>query len=208
VHAFRQTYFLVFPAALGLIVLREPLVALVFEGNEFSPADSERTATALGIYAVGLLGFAGVKVAVPGYFALRDTRTPLIVSSASMGLNIALNLALVRMLQYKGLALATSIAFTVNFLWLYIGLLKRHGPLWDRAGLDALLRITVAGLVMMAAVFGVTALARPYLDGVGFTSRALLAALGVALGVATYAAAAMALGIPEVTRLTHMLRRR
>ena len=75
-------------------------------------------------YAPGLLGYAAVKVASPTFYALRDSRTPVIVSALSVAVNVALNLALVRVAGFRGLALGTAIAATLNaalLLWLLRG---------------------------------------------------------------------------------------
>ena len=109
------------PATVGLIVLAEPIVALIYERGTFTPYDTVATAAALMFYAPGLLGYSAVKIASPTFYSLRDSRTPVIVSVISVGANLALNLALVRVLGFRGLALGTAIAAIFNagvLLWL------------------------------------------------------------------------------------------
>ncbi len=151
----RQTYFLIFPAALGLIVLGKPIVRLLFEGGAFIPEYTERTAIALAIYAVGLLSFALVKVAVTGFYGIKDTKTPVVVAGLSMLLNIALNFLLVRPLGYQGLALATTISYTVNFIALYALLSDKFGTLWDQDLGTALVRIMLASAMVVAVAYGI-----------------------------------------------------
>ena len=146
----RQTFFLVLPAVAGLIVLGKPIMHLLFERGGFTPDDTSRTAVALTIYAAGLLSFAWVKVTVSGFYATHDTKTPVIVASGSMVLNILLNCALIRPLGYMGLALATSISFTVNFVLLYVIFGKRFGKLLDGTCITSLVRISAATLLMAA----------------------------------------------------------
>src|SRR5690606_12759315 len=128
---FRQSFFLVFPSMMGLVVLGEPIVRLLFERGDFTASDTAQTTTALASYAAGLLSFAWVKVAVSGFYAVQNTRTPVLVASVSMIMNVLLNFVLVGVLSYKGLALATSLSFTVNFVLLYVMLWDRHGALAD-----------------------------------------------------------------------------
>ncbi|HDP35376.1 MAG TPA: murein biosynthesis integral membrane protein MurJ, partial [Candidatus Hydrogenedentes bacterium] len=116
----RQSFFLSLPAMVALIVLREPVIRLIFERGEFDAAATERAAGALFYAGMGLVSFAWVKVLVQGFYARHDTRTPVVVAASCMLLNIALNLALVRPMGYQGLALSTSISFTVNFVALYL----------------------------------------------------------------------------------------
>ena len=140
----RQSIFLIAPALAVLFALRIPIVALLFQRGAFDAADTERTAAALLFYAGGLICFAWVKVAVAGFYAVQDTRTPVIVASLSMCLNIALNFALVGSLRFRGLALATTISYSVNFLLLYALLSRRFGALWDAAFVSSILRTILA----------------------------------------------------------------
>ncbi len=155
VQGFRQTFFLVCPAALGLIVLGKPIIWLLFERGNFQPSDTFRTATAMAYYAAGLLFFALVKVAVTGFYGAKDTRTPVIVSTLSMLLNILLNCLLVRPLGYRGLALATTLSFGVNFSALYVLLWDKYGRLWDKGLLSTVIRITAAAVVALAVAYAV-----------------------------------------------------
>jgi putative peptidoglycan lipid II flippase len=203
----RLVAFLVVPAMFGLIVLREPLVRLLFQWGEFSAADTERTASALAIYGAGLLSFAGVRVTVTGFYAYQDTRRPVIIASASMLLNIVLNIALVGPLGYKGLALATTIAFTVNFIALYGLWSRRHARLWDSAFLTALLKMVVAAGLMAAASFGTAYWLMGALGVESVTARITAAVIPVALGATIYAAVTHFLGVPELRRITGLLKR-
>ena len=119
------------PAAVGLIALATPIVRLIFERGSFSPADTAATAAALMFYAPGLLGYSAVKIVVPSFYALRDSRTPALVSVVSVVLNVILNLTLVRFIGYRGLALGTATAAIVNALVLAHLLSRRLGGLED-----------------------------------------------------------------------------
>ncbi len=96
------------PATVGLIVLATPIVRVIFERRAFLPSDTAATAAALQFYAVGLLGYSIVRIASPAFYALGDSRTPVKISIAAVIANAGLNLALVRVLGYRGLALGTS----------------------------------------------------------------------------------------------------
>jgi putative peptidoglycan lipid II flippase len=102
-------------------VLAHPIIALILERGEFLPRDTAATAAALMFYAPGLIGYSVVKIASPTFYSLRDARTPVIVSVISVAANLGLNLALVRIMGYRGLALGTAIAAMINaglLLWL------------------------------------------------------------------------------------------
>ena len=112
--ALRMMLMLGIPACFGLIALAEPIVQLIFERGSFTSTDTSATATALIFYAPGLIGYSAVRIIVPCFYALKNSFLPTGVSIVSVMLNIALNLMLVRLLGYRGLALGTSIAALFN----------------------------------------------------------------------------------------------
>ncbi len=183
--ALRLMLMLNVPATVGLIVLARPIVALLLERGNFGPGDTDATAAALMCYAPGLLGYAIVKIASPTFYALRDSRTPVIVSALSVAVNVALNLALVRVAGFRGLALGTAVAATLNaglLLWL---LRRRIGGLGSRQNVHAFALITVAAMMMGLAAWGTHHALEIALPGHGTALRAVrvFASIAIALGV-------------------------
>ena len=117
------------PATIGLLVLATPIVRLIFERGRFTPADTAATAAALVCYAPGLIGYSAVKLVSPSFYALGNSRIPVIASAASVAFNIALNLVLVRSLGHRGLALGTAAAALLNAGLLLVLLRARLGGL-------------------------------------------------------------------------------
>jgi putative peptidoglycan lipid II flippase len=141
------------PATAGLVALAVPIVTLIYEHGRFSHADTMATAGALMWYAPGLVGYSAVKLISPAFYALGNSRIPVMASAASVLVNISLNLMLVRLFGHRGLALGTAIAALCNaaiLLWL---LRKRLGGIEDRRLLTALSKIAVASLVMASAAY-------------------------------------------------------
>lgn len=147
------------PAAIGLIVLAEPLVATIFYGGVFTAFDVEMAALSLQAFAAGLIGFSFVKILAPAYFAREDTRTPVRVGLIALGVNFSLSVILAYVLTragyagtHAGLALAISVAAIVNAWLLYHGLRKDRvlslSPGWPML----LVRIGVANIAMAACV--------------------------------------------------------
>ncbi len=128
-HALSFTLFITFPAMVGLMILTRPIVALLFERGAFDPHSSEMTAYALLCYAVGLWAFAAVRVIVSTFYALLDTRTPVIMATLSIIANIGFSIALMGPMKHGGLALATSLASMFNVFLLLWALRKKIGPL-------------------------------------------------------------------------------
>lgn len=114
----RLVLFITFPAIAGLIFFRVPIIHLLFQHGEFSYKATTGTATALLYYSLGLWAFAGVRIAVPAFYSMQDTTTPVKVAVLSLAVNIALNILLISPLGHGGLALASSISSSLNLLFL------------------------------------------------------------------------------------------
>ena len=96
------------PATVGLLVLATPIVRLIFERGRFTPFDTAATSAALMCYAPGLIGYSAVKLASPAFYAMGNSRIPVLASAASVAFNVGVNLGLVRFLGHRGLALGTA----------------------------------------------------------------------------------------------------
>jgi putative peptidoglycan lipid II flippase len=174
-RALELALLLTVPAALGLIVLSAPIVAVLFERGAFGAQASQATSAALAAYALGLPAYVLIKVLTPGFFAREDTRTPVKIAIVCMISNIAIAFALIWWLAHVGIALATAIS-----AWLNAGLLGRG--LWRENLLrpDARLRrrlprILGASLAMALGLW----LAAPWVAGlVAPLALALLVAAG------------------------------
>jgi putative peptidoglycan lipid II flippase len=173
------------PATVGLMVLAEPIVALIYQRGMFLPADSAATAAALMFYAPGLLGYSAVKIASPTFYSLGNSRTPVMVSVGSMLVNLSLNLMLVRLMGFRGLALGTAIAAIFNAMIL-LGLLRhRIGGLDGVRILVALAKVAVASAAMGIAAHFTVAWMAELTPGAGEIAKGLrvFVAIGVALPV-------------------------
>lgn len=148
----RLTLFAVIPASVGLIVLGEPIVRLLFEHGKFTAQATGLTTWALGFYALGIFAFAGVRLFAAAFYALKDTATPVKIASLAMIVNIGLNILLMRFLAVGGLALATTLASGLNLGLLVILLRKRIGCLEFAGLLNWLGRVILASLGMGISV--------------------------------------------------------
>ncbi|MBW2466250.1 MAG: murein biosynthesis integral membrane protein MurJ [Deltaproteobacteria bacterium] len=113
-----MAFSLTIPATVGLILLADPIIRLIFEHGNFSAVDTFKTAEALRFYALGLFAYASVKVMVPVFYALDDTRYPVAGSFLAVGANILIILLSITPLQHKAMALSISGAMTANFFFL------------------------------------------------------------------------------------------
>ncbi|MDP3730860.1 MAG: murein biosynthesis integral membrane protein MurJ [Candidatus Omnitrophota bacterium] len=144
----RMTFLIMVPASVGLAVLGKPIIKMLFQRGEFTDYSTYITNSALFFYAFGLCAYGGVKLLVTCFYSMQDTMTPVKTALISVILNVALNLILMRPMKLGGLALATSISATVNFLMLYYILKKRIGCLGTKEIADSFLRVLLAGVIM------------------------------------------------------------
>ncbi len=144
----RLVLFVSTPAMIGLMVLGEPIIQLLFQRGEFGYSATVASAQALFCYSVGLCAYAAVKVIVPVFYSLQDTKTPVKISIIAMTANIFLNLILMGPLKHAGLALATALSSMINAGCLIFTLRKRLGRLGGRIILVSFGRIALASAVM------------------------------------------------------------
>ena len=185
------------PATVGLIVLAHPIVQVIFERRAFLPSDTAATAAALQFYAVGLLGYSIVRIASPTFYALGDSRTPVAISIASVIVNAALNLALVRVLGYRGLALGTAIAALFNAVVLIWFLHRRLEGLDDRRVLSSFVRIVLASFVMGTAAVAADRTLGVWIPGSAFVVQAARLVATIMFSLAVLALASHILKIRE-----------
>jgi putative peptidoglycan lipid II flippase len=155
VEAIKLAAFLNIPATAGLIFLRYPIVQVLYERGRFRPEYTHYTGDALLFYALGLYTYSLVKIVTPVFYALKDTKTPVKYAAYVIVAKIAVNLALIRQLGFKGLALGTSIASLLNMLLLFRALEKRIGKFLDQHLYSTLIRITIASVLMGVGGWGI-----------------------------------------------------
>ena len=208
IHGLRRAYYLAFPAMVGLILLRRPIVNLLYGWNTNTAQDLEFISTATAYYGVGLIAFVGIKILVSAFYADQNTRTPVIVAFWCMALNVLLNIALVEPLGYRGLAMSTTIAFTLNFLFLFILLSIRFGTIFDKPAINAVFRASLATLVMAAAAYATHYNIAASMDMATFVGRLVDVSASITVAVIVYCALSAALQISEFRDFTDVIRAR
>ena len=193
------------PATVGLAALAGPIVELIFERGSFTPQDTAATAAALLFYAPGLAGYSAVRIAVPCFYAQGSSVIPTGISMGAVALNIALNLALVERMGYRGLALGASIAALANAIALLAVLRRRlHGLDLPRV-LLVLAKIAAASAAMGAAAWTTHERLLGVWGGTGLADRLGRVSAAIAAGVVVLAAAARLLRVRELEEVGRRL---
>jgi putative peptidoglycan lipid II flippase len=189
--------FLTVPASVGLAILGESMIGLIYQGGRFQQEDTHQTAVALVFYSVGLAGYSLTKILAPAFYALDDARTPMVVSVASVVVNLGAAMALVRWagMGHAGLALSVSLVALFSAAALFEMLRRRIGGLGGRRLAGSAVRIAAA-----AAVMGVACrLIEMLLPAAPSRLRQLTdVAICLPAGMAVFYAAARLLRIPEL----------
>ena len=187
------------PATVGLMVLSHPIVELLYERKAWTPEDTVMVSSSLFCYSLGIVGYSIVKIASPSFYALRDSKTPVVISVVAILSNLGLNLWLYRAIGYRGLALGTAIAATINAGLLLFLLARRIGGMDGRRVGATLVRILIASAAMgVAAYYAEIALHRA-LPQISLLARVARVGGAVAAGLGVLTIAASALGIEEFT---------
>ena len=143
------------PSTVFLIVMADPLVRTIYMGGEFRPSSVAPVAILLIWYSVGIFAWAGQRIIAPGFFAMQDTITPVLVGTVSTIIFIPLNMTLMRTMGASGIALATTIGISIHFLGMTWILRKRLGGLEGRAVMRTVSRTMVAAAAMGIVCFGI-----------------------------------------------------
>lgn len=202
----RAVFFLSLPATVGLMLLARPLVGLLFERGAFSASSTEAVAWALALYALGLVGHAGLEIVARAFYALHDTATPVWVGVLAMGLNVVLSLTLPGAFRwagwplFAGLALANSIATLLELAALLALIRRKTGGIEGRRMVATLARSGLAALVMGVALMGWQIL----LAGTGLL---VLGGGGIIVGAVIYLVAGFVLRVEELRAVASLVRR-
>lgn len=211
-------FFLTIPSACGLIVLGPPIVSLIYEYGAFTATDTNMVALALSGYAIGLAGYAVIKILSPAFYALDDARTPMLISLSSIAVNIVASYFFRDLFSrfgvtpetpygyaHVGLALSTSCVALVNFFALVLLMRRKVRRLEGRRIISSLLRIALASAVMSAACYYVYDASAQVLGTRGVGPRLVNTALPIVAGGLVFFVMARLLRIREQEQVIETL---
>lgn len=214
-------FLMTLPSACGLIVLGEPIIRLIYSRGAFTEQDVSMTAWALTGYAIGLTGYAAIKVLSPAFYALDDAKTPMIIAVASIAVNavasyffrdwlagIGSSTAYPGGLGHVGVALATSTVALVNFFALAFLMRKRISGLNGREIFSAFIKIAIASALMSAVCFASYYFLANYLGTKTFLIKLIETFVPIGLGGIVFIVAAKLLGIKELNQIYNSFKRR
>ena len=205
----RLVFFLTVPASVGLWMLSEPILSVIYEHNKVTPYDIGQSAAALRYYSIGLAAYAGMKVLAPAFYAIGRRKTPMMVSFIAIGLNFGLNSVFTKLgYGHRGLALSTGCVALSNFVLLYWFMRREMARLETKQLFVALAKIFLASDALALVCWGAKWLLLDRWLTMGLLLR--MSSLGLTIGVslAAFCAVASMLGLREMRDLLDAVRRK
>ncbi len=202
----RMIFFIIVPAMLGLILLRQPIVHLFFEHGTFTAHDTAETALAVLCYSLGLWAFGGVRIIVAAFYSLQDTKTPALSAAVAVGANVVFSLLLMSWLGAAGLALATALAAMVNG-GILVAVLNRRlcGIEWSSVGRSSL-RVLLASVPLVVACLWVAG-AQVWTHPDEWAAKGVMLTVAIGLSVSSYVGVHALLRSEELDLVWGMMRR-
>jgi putative peptidoglycan lipid II flippase len=209
-RAMRLMFLLTIPSTIGLMVLAEPIISVLYQHGKFDAHEAAEAGAALRFYAIGLMGYAALKVLVNAFYALDRRKTPMVVSFLAVALNLLFNWTFTFRLHWGhvGLAFSTGLVATCNFLVLYVLMYRQLGGLETRRMLVLLAKAATAGAGLAAVCFGSTHWLLSGWATQAFIPKAGAVLATVVVGGLVFAGCGFALRIEELDDLKQAVLRR
>ncbi|MBA2271475.1 MAG: murein biosynthesis integral membrane protein MurJ [Chthoniobacterales bacterium] len=209
-HALRLVMLLTIPSAIGLIILAEPIISLIYEHGRFTAAATQQTAGALRFYAAGLVGYAAIKVLAPAFYALDKRHLPMIVSLLSIIENFSLNWLFTRYLGFghRGLAMSTALVALTDFVILYVMMRRYVGALETGTMMKTLGKLFLAGAGLAAICWCAVEFYLGSGSHLATLPKLVAVMTTVAIGVTAFFGTAYLLRVAELRDMVAMVQRR
>lgn len=206
----RLTLLLTIPSAVGLIILSKPIIALIYQYGRFTAFDTRQTALALAYNAIGLTAYSAVRVLAPSFYALRETRIPMVASLLSIITNYAVAKITVDYLKigHIGLALSISVVAIINFALLFFFMRRKLGRIEGRGLFATFAKVTLASAAMGAVCWLVSNRIENYLGLAGAFARLINVGVSIVAGIVVFYLGASLLKVGELNQLTAAIKRK
>jgi len=208
ISSLTMAFLLTIPASFGLAFLAKPIIRLIFEHGRFNAQDTVHTAEALIYYAVGLFAYSSVKIIVPVFYALKDTKFPVIASFLTVACNVAFVSLTLDIFQHKAIAFSTSITMIFNFVFLSAVLFRKVGGYDLKALLRSFLKIVLASLIMGLSAYYLYQGLGLILNTEGIYDQFIALALVILAAVLIYFFLIRWLGIQEMNDVLNSVKKR
>ncbi|MEO6740279.1 MAG: murein biosynthesis integral membrane protein MurJ [Chthoniobacteraceae bacterium] len=205
----RLVFFLTVPASVGLWMLSEPILSVIYQHNKVTWHDIEQSAAALRYYSLGLAAYAGMKVLAPAFYAIGRRKTPMMISFLAIGVNFGLNSWFTKLgYGHRGLALSTGIVALTNFGLLYWFMRREIVTLQTRKLLVTLVKVFLASDALALVCWGGKWLLLERWETMGLLLRMSALTLTILLAIGAFSAVAAMLRLREMRDLLDAVQRK
>jgi putative peptidoglycan lipid II flippase len=208
VSSLTMAFLLTIPASFGLAFLAKPIIRLIFEHGRFNAQDTLHTAEALVYYSIGLFAYSSVKITVPVFYALKDTKYPVLASFLAVATNVIFVSLTLKYFQHRAIAFSTSITMIFNFIFLSAVLYRKVGGYALGNLFSSLIKIVLASAVMGFLAYYLYQGAASILDQQSLIGQVISLALVIGLSISVYFILIRLLGIREYKEVMAGLKRR
>lgn len=196
----KSVLFLLIPMMVGLIVLANPIVRIVYQRGQFGAESTQTTAIALKYFSLGMLGFGMQNILSRGFYAIQDGKTPLITGIISIVCNLVLSIILVKYMQIGGLALASSISSLISGIILLIPMQKKLKTIVTKSVIMDIIKMVLSALAMAIIVF----YSKSFLANI---NQIIMIVISVILGVCVYIVLTYIMGLEETKSVFKFLKK-
>lgn len=195
------------PSAIGLFILAEPIIQILFERGAFIKEDTFYTSKVLSYFALGLPAYIIIKVLVSCFFAREDTKTPLYISIVSVVSNVFLSLLLIESMREMGIALATAISAWINAFLLYALLFIRKNIKFDGLIINNTIKILISSSTLIIAIYGLKMSLFGDFNTVSLLLNSMLLLVVIFLAIIIYFGLIIMLKVLTINQLRDYLRK-
>lgn len=204
----RTIIFITLPASAGLMALSRPVVRAMYQQGAVTSEQIEMVSVILVFYCIGIVGYGAQQILNRGFYAVQDTKSPVLINVFVLLFNIVLSIALVEPLEYRGLALAYSLTGLLSMAVLGFFLRRKIGPYGGQALLKSALQSVAASVVMALIVYYTAAGLEQMLDVSGKLMQVVQVAAGISIGVFVYAVMAIVMKMEEARMVLRVVKRK
>ena len=204
----RTIIFITLPASAGLMALSHPVVRAMYQQGAVTSEQIEMVSVILVFYCIGIVGYGSQQILNRGFYAVQDTKSPVLINVFVLLFNIVLSIALVGPLEYRGLALAYSLTGLLSMAVLGFFLRRKIGPFGGQALAKSALQSVIASIVMAVIVYYTAAGLEQLLDVSGKLMQVMQVAVGIIAGVLVYAIMAIVMKMEEARMVLRVVKRK
>ncbi|HOJ78236.1 MAG TPA: murein biosynthesis integral membrane protein MurJ [Bacillota bacterium] len=206
--ALKYIFFIMIPSAIGLIILRYPIMKLIFEGQKLTPHDTILASNALLFYSIAIFAHAAILLLPRAFYALQDTKTPVLVSVSSITVSILLNWLFKNYtgMGIGGFALSFSIMGLINMIALLIILRRKIDGIRGRTIFNSFIKTSIAAAIMGVAILIIKWIIISFVPVSGHGEAALIVVFGMIFGIIVYFLAAWLLKINEMEMVINIIK--